>query len=326
MKLHKDITNKKAINNFRTIEERCMSIHDNFYDYSKFIYLNSNTKSIIICPIHGEWLQTISSHLSGSGCYYCGTIKQHLSIKSKIEDVIIKANTIHNNEYDYSKFKYINTLTKSTIVCKVHGEWEATMGNHLCGHKCPECANIKRKNTKKNDIEKVIIEAHKVHNNKYDYSKYVYVNNRTKSIVICPVHGEFKQRMGEHRSGQGCPKCAVIKSDNDCLYVWQVENENIYKIGVTSHKLGMARIDRVAKSHSVKPIIVAFIKVDNAFRVESELHSVFKSPQNLITKGDGYTEFKTLTRAEVIELLDYLNQEMISGILNYPIYKRAYIG
>ena len=34
--------------------------------------------------------------------------------------------------------------------------------------------------------EQFIKKAQQIHNNKYDYSKVEYVNNRTKVCIICP--------------------------------------------------------------------------------------------------------------------------------------------
>ena len=50
---------------------RFIIVHGLFYDYSKFVYINSRTKGIIICPIHGEFLQTPSNHLAGQKCPKC---------------------------------------------------------------------------------------------------------------------------------------------------------------------------------------------------------------------------------------------------------------
>lgn len=51
------------------------SVHKNNngfqYDYSKFIYINSTTKGIIICSTHGEFRQKPSHHLNGHGCPKC---------------------------------------------------------------------------------------------------------------------------------------------------------------------------------------------------------------------------------------------------------------
>ncbi len=46
-------------------------IHSNKYNYSKVKYKNSNTKVCIICPIHGEFMQTPASHLNNRGCPSC---------------------------------------------------------------------------------------------------------------------------------------------------------------------------------------------------------------------------------------------------------------
>lgn len=61
-----------------------------------------------------------------------------------------------------------------------------------------------------------ITKAKKVHGDKYDYSKVIYINNSTKVCIICPEHGEFWQRPNHHLSGHGCPKCKnVFKKDTE---------------------------------------------------------------------------------------------------------------
>ncbi len=47
-----------------------------------------------------------------------------------------------------------------------------------------------------------------IHGNKYDYSKIVYVNRRTKVIVICKKHGEWLANTDFLFRGGGCPTCA----------------------------------------------------------------------------------------------------------------------
>jgi hypothetical protein len=47
-------------------------IHNNFYDYSKSVYINCATKLEIICPKHGSFWQTPGSHLiCGADCSWC---------------------------------------------------------------------------------------------------------------------------------------------------------------------------------------------------------------------------------------------------------------
>lgn len=51
--------------------------------------------------------------------------------------------------------------------------------------------------------------CNKIHNNKYDYSKVEYINQRTKVCIICPIHGEFFQTPKNHMKGQGCSICGA---------------------------------------------------------------------------------------------------------------------
>ena len=98
-------------------------VHDNFYDYSKVEYINSSTKVIISCKIHGDFEQIPNSHLSGNGCTVCGRIKASKTKTFENDEFITKANEAHDNFYDYSKVEYINSQTKVIISCKIHGDF-----------------------------------------------------------------------------------------------------------------------------------------------------------------------------------------------------------
>jgi superfamily II DNA or RNA helicase len=53
------------------IIEQFRKVHGDKYDYSKFNYSNIKLTAIIICKLHGEFLQTPDSHKRGSGCPTC---------------------------------------------------------------------------------------------------------------------------------------------------------------------------------------------------------------------------------------------------------------
>jgi hypothetical protein len=63
------------------------------------------------------------------------------------------------------------------------------------------------RSTKKLTTEEFIQKSINIHGNRYDYSKVVYENNRSKVIIICPIHGEFKQGVKDHLGTHGCSKC-----------------------------------------------------------------------------------------------------------------------
>lgn len=51
-----------------------------------------------------------------------------------------------------------------------------------------------------------------VHNDLYDYSDSVYINAKEKIVIICKLHGEFKQLPYQHVNGIGCPECGKLRS------------------------------------------------------------------------------------------------------------------
>lgn len=135
-------TEKIKKSRLKTLEqfiEEANLIHNFKYDYSKFEYVNSNTKGIVICPIHGEFEVNPGNHLSGKNCPQCALEKRTKLRASTTEEFIKKAKLIHGNKYDYSKVKYTNSNTKVLIVCPEHGEFLQDPSNHLSGCGCPIC-------------------------------------------------------------------------------------------------------------------------------------------------------------------------------------------
>jgi len=51
--------------------KKAVQIHGDLYDYSKVDYVRSDSKVIIICKVHGEFLQTPCLHLKTRGCHEC---------------------------------------------------------------------------------------------------------------------------------------------------------------------------------------------------------------------------------------------------------------
>ena len=51
--------------------KRAQEVHGDIYDYSKTVYINSNTKVSIGCRKHGEFIQHIKHHYAGQGCPQC---------------------------------------------------------------------------------------------------------------------------------------------------------------------------------------------------------------------------------------------------------------
>jgi len=144
------------------------------YDYSLFTnhYLD-NKKVKIRCCIHNTiFLQEPRNHMRGhTGCPMCrsnilsgnraniGKIRSQEELNNEFKSKAIK---IHGDKYIYDKFNYINSSTKGEIICKEHGSFYQTPGNHLKGTNCPECAKEnKKKRTFKFECKEKGIDYHR---------------------------------------------------------------------------------------------------------------------------------------------------------------------
>lgn len=172
-----------------------IKIHGDKYDYSLVDYKKSSEKVIIICKKHGQFLQRASNHLRGRGCYFCKNTKLYNNQK-----FIELSNKIHNNRYDYKKVIYKGSHSEVIITCKEHGDFKQLPTNHLSGRGCGKCA------TECSRILNFFEIVNNIHKNKYTYYND-YVNLRSKILINCKEHGDFKQRAKNHLEGQGCPTC-----------------------------------------------------------------------------------------------------------------------
>ena len=66
----------------------------------------------------------------------------------------------------------------------------------------------------KKTTEQFIVDAIKIHGDRYDYSKVKYINSAIKVCIICPEHGEFWQMPKVHLQGCGCSKCGITFQHN----------------------------------------------------------------------------------------------------------------
>ena len=72
--------------------EKATKVHNSFYSYDKekIVFVNTNIKIPIICPIHGEFWQRPANHLLGVGCPYC----QNSKLENEIAE-LLKTNSIN---------------------------------------------------------------------------------------------------------------------------------------------------------------------------------------------------------------------------------------
>jgi hypothetical protein len=135
--------------------------------------------------------------------------------KRTIEEWIKLANEEHNFKYDYSLITEIKSDRnfKVPIRCKEGHIFYMTMKEHIGtanrkGNGCRKCSSPCQ-NTE------AFIKLSKIkHGDKYDYSKTEYILQKTKTIITCPIHGDFLITPSNHlHLGRGCPRCKESKGE-----------------------------------------------------------------------------------------------------------------
>ena len=260
--------------------ERSRKKHGDKYDYSKVEYINMKTKVIIICPKHGEFLQLPDNHLRGKECASC---KGRGDIVTNLKLFIEKSKLMHNNKYNYEKFNYVNSKTKGTINCPIHGDFNQSPNIHLSKSGCPKCYYD---HLKSNNIE-FILKSNIIHNNKYDYSLVNYTTNHDSVKIICKKHGGFNQTPSSHLCGSGCKEC--MKDDLRIKFIDFLERSN--KIHNSKYKYYENE----------------YFDLKKKIRVNCPIHGDFLViPDNHISKGRGCIKCSNNISRLEIEWLDGL--------------------
>jgi metal-responsive CopG/Arc/MetJ family transcriptional regulator len=200
---------RTSINDFI---EKANEKHNNKFDYSKVIYINSNTHVIIVCVEHGEFTQTPNHHLATKfGCNKC-SIKHNATSNTKDNSKFLdELKERYGDIFDYSKVIYINSKKPIILICKKHNKEFIMKPNTLLNSKicCPDCVADNKKTMNIKPLTTFIEEANAKHNNKFDYSKVIYKNSKTRIIVTCPEHGDIEITPHQHLTSPfGCQKCA----------------------------------------------------------------------------------------------------------------------
>lgn len=236
--MSKKITTKDFIDRARTV-------HGTKYGYAFSVYQSSKNKVFIHCLEHGMFEQSPNHHLRGVGCPACFGTKKHTT-----ESFIQKAREVHGEKYSYYLVEYSGTHSKVTIICEKHGIFEQTPAAHLSEQGCLGCAGVK-----KHTDDSFITLAREVHGeNRYRYELVVYTGNKNKIIIICPEHGDFKQKPADHLNGKGCPGCSGNTKHTSQLFsqkAKQIHGENRYKYELVEYKNNSEKVKIVCHEHGV---------------------------------------------------------------------------
>ncbi|UNY40327.1 hypothetical protein KLEP7_gp11 [Pseudaeromonas phage vB_PpeM_ KLEP7] len=256
-----------------TFLEKALELHGDKYDYTSVDYVNSKVKVIIICKIHGEFLQTPNCHLMGQGCPSCALDRKRDRISKTrftTESFVEKAEVVHGNLYDYSKVIYRAYHEKVTILCRKHGGFNQAPAEHLSGSGCKYCHHEKLSKIKKLSKEYVINLAENKYPD-YDFSEAQYNGTSSLAKIKCNIHGIVDVRWSSilfDNSKYCCPKC-----NDKRLSIQEFKDK-----AVTIHK---DKYDYSSAEYS---------SMSDKVDIICPIHGVFKQTAHIHLKGRGCQE------------------------------------
>ena len=192
--------------------ERAKKIHGDEYTYDHTEFVDWDTKVIVTCKIHGDFEISPRHHIYRKhGCKECRG--RHISEAKRYsqEEIIRMSKEIHGDKYGYDKLVYNGIDEDVEIICPKHGSFWQTPYNHIhkkCG--CSKCRYDMLSEKFRLSIDKLLENFKEKHGDRYTYP-YLdkeFENNRSEITIICPEHGEFKQKVLKHLLGHGCQICS----------------------------------------------------------------------------------------------------------------------
>lgn len=198
--------------------------HGDKYNYTHVEYVNSKRKVRIICPLHGEFLQTLENHSVGHGCRKCGDDFRSDNHHNKLtlEIFIERCVKIWGDLYDFSKItKYVNNSSKINVICTKHGEFTSTPAQLMNGSGCYKCGLERISNSQRIEYPEFIEECITVWGDKYLVKSEDYESFQSFK-VYCKTHDYFWESSGGNfLKGHGCRHCgySVSKGENEIIKV-----------------------------------------------------------------------------------------------------------
>lgn len=199
--------------------------------------------------------------------------------KLTTEIFIERSNIIHNNKYVYTETNYIDYGTAVNIICPQHGIFIQKPVDHLAGCGCTTCSGNKKSNT-----DEFIIKANIVHNNIYNYTNVIYINNKVPINIICATHGIFTQIPNDHLTGYGCNKCYIDSK--------KLSNEEFITKAQLIH------------GDTYDYTLINYIKINECVTIICKIHGEFKQKPGMHFSGSGCPRCKYNAKRTTLEFIE----------------------
>jgi hypothetical protein len=249
------------------------------------------------CDKHGKeiftWPAKISDRSTGRGCPKCNVVG-YAQLVGGHEVFVAECRLIHGDKYQYPD-RYINATTKIDIYCPVieivhgktivHGLFPQMPYCHKHGDGCPKCG-LPGYHQIAGGHDYFVKEARLIHGDKYEYPE-PYTNCDVKIDIYCgaktvvcgieKVHGIFKQTPHGHKSGQGCPICAIHRRKSRAVSM-------LYSV--------LSEMGYVLNANFFAECTIPGLQYRAPLRLDGYLTDRI---DNLVTEADGRQHFKMIS-------------------------------
>lgn len=172
-------------------------------------------------------------------------------------------------------------------------------------------------------------------NDRYDYSKFIYVNNKTKGEISCPKHGPFWQTPNDHIGKHGCRQCSTEDSFNyngkdildrkeypvDLYFINLIsDHENFNKVGISKEYKKRIKNIKVKSRCDISEILIIPLNLEEAYHIEKTLKHKIDLKYKPLIKFPGYTE--CLKSGMEKEVINEISKILINDFNRSPIIKK----
>lgn len=192
-----------------------------FYIYDATVFIDTDSKTTLECPIDGEFTMIVADHISGRGCAKCSNMRATLTRWRKTVNAFPeKVAAKFGNKYDLSLAVYKHSKIKLQVICVEHQIIFNVRPNDMLssGTGCPVCGkkSQQRGNMAVAEYYKKIFpeQGREIHGELYDYSEVDYTCRTGLVKIICrKCEQPFWQQPRVHiNDGCGCPFCGMQRT------------------------------------------------------------------------------------------------------------------
>lgn len=133
-----------------------------------------------------------------------------MSVRKTQEQVLAKFVAKHGDRYDYRQAVYVDSDTKMTVICREHGAFEITSGDHYSGKGCRKCGRKIVEQARRLPASEVADRVISAQGLKYIFHFDGYTSG-SSIRYMCPVHG-WREQAIRNVIKVGCSECQIERN------------------------------------------------------------------------------------------------------------------